>query len=103
MGMRPIMRALKQAYSTVRDRLPRMMDADLDRRFDKQRGRKKKKLDAAARKAILEWVDNSPIECGFAAGTRRLDMILAMLSREFNIECKPRTLRRMGEGGVLVH
>ena len=48
------MRALKQAYSTVRDRLLRMMDADLDRRFDKQRGRKKKKLDAAARKQEMK-------------------------------------------------
>ena len=65
MGIRPIMRKLKQAYSTVRDWLLRMMGTDLDRRHDKQRGRKKKKLDAAARKAILEWVDNSPRKYGF--------------------------------------
>ena len=95
MGIRPIMRKLQQAYSTVRDWLLRMMDADLDRRHDKQRGRKKKKLDAAARKAILEWIDNSPRKYGFAAGTWQLAMILVMLERELNIECKPRTLRRV--------
>ena len=95
MGIRPIMRKLKQAYSTVRDWLLRMMDADLDRRFDKQGGRKKQKLDAAAREAILEWIDNSPTVYGFATGTWQLDMILAMLERELNIKCKPRTLRRM--------
>ena len=94
-GMRLIMRALEQAYSTVRGRLLRMMDADLDRRLDKQRGRKKQKLDAATREAILEWVDNSPTKYGFAAGTRRLDVISAMLYSELNVECKPRTLRRV--------
>ena len=95
MGIQPIMRKLKQAYSTVRGWLLRMMDADLDRRFDKQRGRKKQNLDAAAREAILEWIDNSPTVYGFAAGTWQLDMILAMLYRELNIKCKPRTLRRV--------
>ena len=89
------MRKLKQAYSTARGRPLRMMCTDHDRRFDKQRGRKKKKLDAAARKAILEWVDNSPTGYGFAAGTRRLDMISAMLERELNVECEPWTLRRV--------
>ena len=95
MGIRPIMRKLQQAYSTVRDWLLRMMGTDLDRRHDKQRGRKRKKLDAAARKAIVKWVDNSTTVCGFAAGTWQLGMILAMLSRDLNIECKPRTLRRV--------
>ena len=42
-----------------------------------------------------QWVDNSPTKYGFAAGTRRLDMILAMLFRELNVKCKPRTLRRV--------
>ena len=95
MGIRPIMRNLQQAYSTVRGRLLRMMGTGPDRRHDKQRGRKKKKLDAAARKAILEWVDNSPRKYGFAAGTWQLAMILVMLERELNIKCKPRTLRRV--------
>ena len=95
MGIRPIMRKLQQAYSTVRDWLLRMMGTDLDRRHDKQRGRKRKKPDAAARKAILERVDNSPTVCGFAAGTRQLAMISAMLERELNVECKPRTPKRV--------
>ena len=95
MGIRPIMRKLQQAYSTVRDWLLRMTEAGLDRRFDKQRGRKKQKPDAAARKAILEWVDNSPTVYGFASGTRRLAMMSAMLYRELNIECKPRTPKRV--------
>ena len=95
MGIRPIMRELKQAHSTVRDWLLRMTGVNLDRRFDKQRGRKKQKLDAAARKAILEWVDNSPRKYGFASGTWQLAMISAMLERELNVECKPRTLRRV--------
>ncbi len=95
MGIRPIMRKIQQAYSTVRDWLLRMMGTDLDRRHDKQRGRKKKKLDAAARKAILERVDNSPTVYGFAAGTRRLAMISAMLERELNVACKPRTPKRV--------
>ena len=54
MGMRPIMRALKQAYSTVRGWLLSMMSADLDRRFDKKRGPKKQKLDATVCEAIIE-------------------------------------------------
>ena len=95
MGIRPIMRELKQAYLTVRDWLLRMTGVNLDRRFDKQRGRKEKKLDAAAREAILEWMDNSPTVYGFAAGTWQLAMISAMLERELNIKCKPRTLRRV--------
>ena len=75
-----------------------MMGADLDRRHDKQRGRKKQKLDAATRKAILEWVDNSPRKYGFAAGTWQLDMISPMLERELNVECEPRTLKRVMKG-----
>ena len=71
------MRKIKQAYLTVRDWLLRMMDADLDRRFDKQRGCKKQKLDGTAREAVLEWIDNSPTVYGFTAGTWQLDMILA--------------------------
>ena len=97
MGIRPIMRELKQADSTVRGWLLRMMGTDLDRRVDKKRGRKKKKLDATACRTILERVDNSPIECGFAAGTWQLDMMSAMLSKELDIGCKPRTLRRVLE------
>ncbi len=89
------MREVKQAYSTVRGWLLRMMGTDLDRRIDKKRGCKKKKLDAVARKAMLGWVGNSPRKYGFAAGTWQLDMILIMQSRELNIKCKPRTLRRV--------
>ena len=70
-----------------------MMDADPDRRFDKKKDRKK--LDAAARKAIVKWADNSPTKYGFATGTWQLDMISAMLERELNIKCKPRALGRV--------
>ena len=77
----------------MRDWLFHMMGVDPDRRIDKQRGRKKQKMDAAARKAITERVDNSPTVYGFAAGTWQLDMISAMPEGEINIECKPRTLR----------
>ena len=89
------MRRIWQAYSTVRDWPLRMMGVDPDRRIDKQRGRKKQKLDAAARKAIAEWADNSPMVHEFAAGTWQLDAISAILPRELNVECKPRTLRRV--------
>ena len=89
------MRRIWQAYSTVRDWPLRMMGVDPDRRIDKQRGRKKQKLDAAARKAIAEWADNSPMVHEFAAGTWQLDAISAILPRDLNVECKPRTLRRV--------
>ena len=85
MGMRPVTSEIWQAYSTVRGWLLRMMGTDTDRQIDKKRCRKKKKLDAAARKAILEGTDNSPTKYGFAAGTWRLDTMSAMLSKGLNI------------------
>lgn len=95
MGIHKIARTMGQKYSTVRGWLLRMIDADLNRRFDKKVGRRKEEGDVDLANAIGEWLDNPPECYGFAGGTWQLDMIAAMLNRERGVSFHTRKLQRM--------
>lgn len=95
MGLRKITRTIGQEYSTVRGWLLRMMDADLSRRYDEKSGRKKQKTDADLANTVGGWLDNLPECYGFVSGTWQLDMVAAMLHREYGISYHTRKLQRM--------
>ena len=92
--IRDIARNIGVSYSTTRDWLARLHNGDMDSRFDLKREGRKRSLPPEVDESIIKWLDGSPKDYGFDAGTWQLTMVRRRILEAFGIDRKVRILRK---------
>ena len=101
-SIRRIRDLLMRPYSTVREWLWRVHERGLDNISDRKPPGARGMLGPEEIKIVRETLRQPPTEHGFEQGAWLLRMIAEVITKKLKKHCRPRTILRLAQNGILV-